>query len=87
MTTGRPGTGPRAKPHRDIIETDGPALPVPQPRFVPVVRHEPMRRSTRAERMEEIHLPFQRFLTNWDFPDAELTDEELRARRRTKGRG
>jgi hypothetical protein len=66
--------------HKDIVETDAPALPVPQPRFVPVVRHEPMRRSTRAERMSEIYLPFQRFLTNWDVPYSELTEEEKRAR-------
>jgi hypothetical protein len=71
----------RNRRHKDIIETDAPALPVPQPRFWPVVRNEPMRRSTRAERMEEIHLPFQRFLTNCNVPDAELTDEELTARR------
>jgi hypothetical protein len=72
--------------HKDIIERDAPALPVPQPRFVPVVRHEPMRRSTRAERMEEIHIPYQQFLHPWNCPDSELTAAELTARRQEERR-
>lgn len=73
--------------HRDIIERDTPALPVPSARFVPMIRREPMRRSTRRERMEEVHIPFRKFLTPCNVPDSELTEAELRARRQTKGRG
>jgi hypothetical protein len=64
--------------HRDIIERDAPALPVPSARFVPVIRHEPMRRSTRRERMEEVHIPFRKFLTPCNVPTSEMTDEERR---------
>jgi hypothetical protein len=88
MTSGKPGTRRRAPTmrHKDIIDRDAPALPVPSPRFVPVIRHEPMRRSTRRERIEEIHIPYREFLHPFNVPDDDLTPEELRARRRKEGR-
>jgi hypothetical protein len=78
MTSGKPNTRRRAPImcHKDIVESDAPALPVPSPRFVPVIRHEPMRRSTRRERMEEVHIPFRKFLTPWNVPTSEMTDDE-----------
>jgi hypothetical protein len=63
--------------HKETDE-DAPALPVPSARFVPVIRHEPMRRSTRRERMEEVHIPFRKFLTPCNVPTSEMTDEERR---------
>jgi hypothetical protein len=88
MTSGKPNTRRRAPTmrHKDIVETDAPALPVPSARFVPVIRHEPMRRSTRREPMEEIRPEWRRFLHPFNVPDDDLTPEELRARRRKEGR-
>jgi hypothetical protein len=72
----------RNRRHKDIIETDAPALPVPQPRFWPVVRHEPMRRSTRAERMEEMSMLWRDMLVPWNVPTSEMTPEERKRWRR-----